>query len=75
MVTIAKQCPPFLKPALVKLVSKQLLQVLGLNAWGVGSVPQNVTSRMEKDEDLQKMTRSTCYVYARQLKMAWDEKD
>jgi hypothetical protein len=40
---------------LVKLISKQLLQVLGLNAWGVGSVFQNATSQMEKDEDLQKM--------------------
>jgi hypothetical protein len=29
--------------------------MLGLNAWGVGNVPQDATSRMEKDEDLQKM--------------------
>jgi hypothetical protein len=29
--------------------------VLGFNAWGVGSVLQNVASQMEKDEDLQKM--------------------
>jgi hypothetical protein len=34
-VTVAKQCPPFPKPALVKLASEQLLQVLGLNAYGV----------------------------------------
>jgi hypothetical protein len=40
---------------LVKLASKQLLQVLDLNAWGMGSVPQNATSRMEKDEDLQEI--------------------
>jgi hypothetical protein len=52
LVTLAKQCPPFPKLALVKLASKQLLQVLGLNAWGMGCVPQNVTSRMDKDEDL-----------------------
>ncbi len=26
--------------------------MLGLNAWGVGSMLQNVTSQMEKDEDL-----------------------
>jgi hypothetical protein len=38
---------------LVKLVSEQLLKVLGLNAWGVGGVLQDVTSRMEKDENLQ----------------------
>jgi hypothetical protein len=41
---------------LVKLASEQLLQVLGLNAWGVRSVPWDATSRMEKDENLQKMT-------------------
>jgi len=40
---------------LVKLALKQLLQVLGFNAWGVGSMPQNATSRMEKDEDLQEI--------------------
>jgi len=27
------------KPSLVKLASEQLLKVLGLTAWGVGSVP------------------------------------
>jgi hypothetical protein len=51
------------------------LKVLGLNAWGVGSVPRDVASRMEKDEDLQRMIRSTRCVYARQLKMAWDVKN
>ncbi len=75
LVAIAKQCPPFPKPALVKLPSLQLLKVLGLNAWGVGSVPRDATSRMKKDEDLQGMIRSTRFVYARQLKMAWDVKN
>jgi hypothetical protein len=44
LVTLTKQCPPFPKPALVNLTSEQLLQVLGLNAWGVRSMPQNATS-------------------------------
>jgi len=48
---------------------------LGLNALGVGSVPQNATSRMEKDENLQEIIPSTCYVYAGRLKMAWDVKN
>jgi hypothetical protein len=44
MVTLAKQCLTIPKPALVKLASKQLLQVLGLNAWGVESVSKwNIT--------------------------------
>ncbi len=74
LVVVAKQCPPFPKPALVKLASEQLLKLLGFNAWGVGSVPRDVASRMEKDEDLQGMIRSTRCVYARQLKTAWDVK-
>jgi len=52
LVALAKQCPPLLKPPLVKLASDQLLKVLGHNAWGVGSVPRDATSRMEKDENL-----------------------
>jgi hypothetical protein len=59
---------------LVKLASEQLLKVLGLNAWGVGSVPRDATSQMEKDEHLQGMIRSTHCVYAQQLKTAWDVK-
>ncbi len=75
LVTLAKQCPPFPKLVLVKLDLKQLLQVLGLKAWGVGNVRQNATSRMEKDEDLQEIIRSTRCVYAQWLKMAWDVKN
>ncbi len=75
LVVVAKQCPPFPKPALVKLASKQLLKVLGFNARGVGSVPRDATSRMEKDEDLQGMIRSTRCVYAWQLKTTWDVKN
>jgi hypothetical protein len=63
------------KPALVKLASKQLLQMLGLNAWGMGSVVRNATSWMKKNEDLQEMIRSTHCEYAQQLKMAWDVKN
>jgi len=49
--------------------------VLGLNAWGVGSVPRDATSRMENDEDLQGMIRFTRCVYARELKTTWDVKN
>ncbi len=75
LVVIAKQCPPLPKPTLVRLALEQLLKVLGLNAWGVGSVARDATSRMEKDEDLQGMIQFTYCVYARQLKMAWDVKN
>ncbi len=75
LVVVTKQYPPFPKPTLVNLASEQLLKVLGLNAWGVGSVPRDATSRMEKDEDLQGMIRFTRCVYAQQLKTTWDVKN
>ncbi len=52
LVAVAKQCPALPKPALVRLAQEQLLKVLGLNAWGVGSVARDAIVRMEKDEDL-----------------------
>jgi hypothetical protein len=55
LVALAKECPPLPKPPLVRLASEPLLKVLGLNACGVGSVPRDATSRMEKDENLQGM--------------------
>jgi hypothetical protein len=65
LVALAKECPPLPKPPLVRLASEPLLKVLGLNAWGVSSVPRDATSRMEKDEDLQGMIQFTRCVYAR----------
>jgi hypothetical protein len=55
LIIVTKQCPPLPKPSLFKLASKQLLQMLSFNAWGMGNMPQDATSRMEKDEDLQEM--------------------
>jgi hypothetical protein len=60
------------KPTLVKLISKQLLQVFDFNALGVGNVFQDATSWMEKDENLQEMIQSIHFTYARQLNMTWD---
>jgi len=55
LVIIVKQCPPLPKPTLAKLILNQLLQMLGFNVWDVGSVFQDVVSRMDKVENLQKM--------------------
>ncbi len=41
----------------------------------MGRMLRDATSRMENDEDLQEMIRSTHCVYARRLKMAWDVKN
>ncbi len=75
LVIIVEQCPQLLKPTLVKLASEQLLQMLGLNVWGMGNVLRDATSQMEKDENLQEMIRTTHFVYAWWLNMAWDVKN
>ncbi len=75
LIVVAKQCPPLPKPTLVKLALQWLLQVLGLNAWGVKNMPQNATSWIEKDENLQENIWFIRFAYARQLKMAWDVKN
>jgi hypothetical protein len=64
LVIIAKKCPPLPKSILVKLASKQLLHVLGLNVWGVGNVIRNAKPQMVKNEDLQKMIQFTRSTYA-----------
>jgi len=64
LLIITKKCPPLPKSTLVKFALKQLLQVLGFNVWGVGSVFQDATSKMEKYEDLQEMIQSIRSAYA-----------
>jgi hypothetical protein len=39
LIIVAEQCLLLPKPILVKLTLEQLLQVLGFNVWGMGSVP------------------------------------
>jgi hypothetical protein len=55
LVAVVKQSPLLPKLALVRLTQEQLLKVLGLNVWGMGSVAPDAIVRMEKDEDLQGM--------------------
>ncbi len=64
LVIIVKQYLPLPKSTFVILVLEKLLQMLGLNVWGMGSVPRYATSRMEKDKDLQEMIQFTCFAYA-----------
>jgi hypothetical protein len=73
LVIIAKQCPPLPKRTLVKLASKQLLQVLSLNVSGVGSMPRNATSKWRKTKIYKRW--SIHFAYAWQLKMTWDVKN
>ncbi len=48
---------------------------VGSQCLGCENLLQDAASRMEKDEDLKEMIWSTCCVYARWLKMAWDVKN
>jgi hypothetical protein len=52
LIIVAQQCPPLPRPILVKLTSQQLLKVFNFNVCDVGSMPRDVTSWMETDEDL-----------------------
>jgi hypothetical protein len=40
------------KPALVKLTFSAKLDILGMTAWSVGSIPFNVQAKVEHYEDL-----------------------
>jgi len=44
--------PELPQPILVKLISNQLLQVLGITIWGVGSIPCDIHRWIENDEDV-----------------------
>ncbi len=57
-----------------QITPEQLFQMLGFNAWGVGGMHWDVTSQMEKDENLEEMIRFTRFAYAQWLKMACDVK-
>jgi len=49
--------PELPQPILVKLTSNQLLQVLGITIWCVGSIPCDIHRWIENDEDV------TCIIH------------
>jgi hypothetical protein len=61
-----------LKPPLVKLASKILLKILGISNWGVGYIPRNAFSQIEKSDELGNTILQCKLSYARKAKLAWN---
>jgi hypothetical protein len=47
------------------------LGIIGILAWGVGSIPQNAWTPFEKDENLVEIIWASRVVHAKPLKIAW----
>jgi hypothetical protein len=56
------------KPPLIQLTFNWLLQVLGIQFWGVGNIPHNAHTCIEKNEDLQTFIYTTWCMYVKRLK-------
>jgi hypothetical protein len=63
-----KDTPKVLKPALVKLASIAIFELLGMTTWGVGSIPFNVQAKVKCDEDLAVVIRKIQVKYVKALK-------
>lgn len=59
-------------PLLVRLAFDMLLGISDIIAWGVAFVPQNAWTRLEKDDNLVEVIRTSKMSYAKALKIAWD---
>jgi hypothetical protein len=65
-----------LMPALVKLASNHILQLLGIIAWGVGAIsPFNMKAKLEHDENLALVIQTIQAEYAKAFKGIWMEYD
>jgi len=53
------------KSTLVRLVSFELLALLGIPTWGVGSMPPNVVTKLKKDNDFVNLIRISKVFYAK----------
>jgi hypothetical protein len=49
-----------------------LLGIIGIIAWGLGFVPQNAWTPLEKDDNLVEVIRTSKMSYAKALKISWD---
>jgi hypothetical protein len=61
-----KDTPKVFKPALVKLASIAIFELLGMTTWGVGSI--NVQAKVKCDEDLVVVIRRIQVKYVKALK-------
>jgi hypothetical protein len=57
---------------LVRLAFNKLLHIIGIPMWGVGFIPHNTFSRIEKDNDLVKIIWESRVGYSKLLNLAHD---
>ncbi len=57
---------------MVKLASKILLKIFGISNWGVGYIPQDAFSRIEKSEELGYTIFQCKLSYAKKAKLTWN---
>jgi len=59
---------------LMRFISCKLIGIIDILMWGVGFIPRNVFSWIEKDDDLAKTISISMNKvgYAKPLKLAWD---
>jgi hypothetical protein len=60
------------RPLLVHLTFDMLLGIIGIIAWGVGVVPQNAWTQLEKGDNLIQVIQTSKMSYAKAFKIAWD---
>ncbi len=62
-------------PALMRLAFSHILWLLGMTTWGVGAIPLNVQVKLEHNEDLAIVIRTTQAKYANALRGVWMERN
>ncbi len=63
---------PTSKFTLVRLASSELLVLLGIPIWGVGSMPPNVVTKLKKDIDFVNLIWINKVFYTKGFKDVWD---
>lgn len=65
--------PNVTKIPLIKLTSEHLFKILKIFCWGIGNIPRNSFSQIEKDNKLgNKITKCSKFAYAKKAKATWD---
>jgi hypothetical protein len=70
-----RNTPKVPKLALVKLASSHILELLGMTAWGVGSIIFNVQAKVKCDEDLVIVIQMIRTIYVKGFKDIWMQCD
>jgi hypothetical protein len=59
-------------PLFVRFTFNKLLHIIGIPMWGVGCIPCNAFSWIEKDGDIDETIQMSKVDYTKLFKLAWD---